>query len=84
MHHKECKLDTLKMKHLGVQIDFSLDWKELVKAVSAKVSMAVGFLKHDQKFLPRELCKCSSTLVLLSLTFDIVGAKASEIVFKIN
>ena len=32
-----------KTKYLGVQIDHSLDWKEQIKAVSAKVSRAVGF-----------------------------------------
>ena len=43
-----------KTKYLGVQIDCSLDWKEQIKAVSAKVSRAIGFLKHATKFLPRE------------------------------
>ena len=38
---------------LGVQIDCSLYWKEEIKAVSAKVSRAIGFLKHAKKFLPR-------------------------------
>ena len=42
-----------KTKYLGVQIDCSLDWKEQIKAVSAKVSRAIGFLKHAKKFLPR-------------------------------
>ena len=42
-----------KTKYLGVQIDCSLDWKEQIKAVSAKVSRAIGFLKHTKKFLPR-------------------------------
>ena len=46
-----------KTKYLGVQIDCSLDWKEQIKAVSAKVSRAVGFLKHAKKFLPRETLK---------------------------
>ena len=44
-------------KYLGVQIDCSLDWKEQIKAVSAKVSRAVGFLKHAKSFLPRESLK---------------------------
>ena len=34
-----------KTKYLGVQIDCSLDWKEQIKAVSAKVSRAIGFFK---------------------------------------
>ena len=42
-----------KTKYLGVQIDCSLDWKEQIKVVSAKVSRAIGFLKHAKKFLPR-------------------------------
>ena len=42
-----------KTKYLGVQIDCSLDWKEQIKAVTAKVSRAIGFLKHATKFLPR-------------------------------
>ena len=46
-----------KTKYLGVQIDRSLDWKEQIKAVSAKVSRAVGFLKHAKNFLPRETLK---------------------------
>ena len=43
-----------KTKYLGLQIDCSLDWKERIKAVSAKVSRAVGFLKHAKSFLPKE------------------------------
>ena len=43
-----------KTKYLGVQIDCSLDWKEQIKAVSSKVSRAVGFLKHAKSFLPKE------------------------------
>ena len=43
-----------KTKYLGLQIDCSLDWKEQIKAVFAKVSRAVGFLKHAKSFLPKE------------------------------
>ena len=43
-----------KTKYLGVQIDSSLDWKEQIKAVSNKVSRAVGFLRHAKSFLPKE------------------------------
>ena len=50
---RDNELDVVqKTKYLGVQIDFSLDWKEQIKAVSAKVSRAIGFLKHAKKFLP--------------------------------
>ena len=41
-----------KTKYLGVQIDCNLDWKEQIKAVSTKVSRAIGFLKHAKSFLP--------------------------------
>ena len=39
-----------KTKYLGA---LSLDWKEQIKAVSAKVSRAIGFLKLAKNFLPR-------------------------------
>ena len=35
-----------------MQINCSLDWKEQIKAVSTKVSRAIGFLKHAKSFLP--------------------------------
>ena len=41
-----------KTKYLGVQIDCSLDWKERIKAVSTKVSRAIGFLRHAKSFPP--------------------------------
>ena len=41
-----------KTKYLGLQIDCSLDWKEKIKAVSTKVSSAIGFLRHAKSFLP--------------------------------
>ena len=44
-----------KTKYLGVQIDCSLNWKEQIKAVSSKVSRAVGFLRHAKSFLPKTL-----------------------------
>ena len=53
IHGKELDI-VQKTKCLGVQIDCSLDTKEEIKAVSAKVSRAIGFLKHAKKFLPRE------------------------------
>ena len=49
------ELDVVKTtKHLGLQIDQSLDWKEQIKAVSTKVSRAVDCLKHAKSFLPKE------------------------------
>ena len=41
-----------KTKYLGVQIDCCLNWKELIMAVSTKVSRAIGFLRHAKSFLP--------------------------------
>ena len=43
-----------KTKYLGLQIDCSLNWKEQIKAVSAKVSRALEFLRHAKSFLPKE------------------------------
>ena len=43
-----------KTRYLGIQIDWSLDWKQQIKAVSSKVSWAVGFLRHAKSFLPKE------------------------------
>ena len=46
------ELDVVKKtKCFGVQVD-SLDWKEHIKAVSTKVSRAIGFLKHAKNILP--------------------------------
>ena len=50
-----------KAKYLGVQTDCSLDKKEQIKAVSAKVSRALGFLKHAKNSLPRETLKTLCT-----------------------
>ena len=41
-----------KVKHLGVQVDNSLDWKEQIKVISSKVSKVLGLLKHAKTFLP--------------------------------
>ena len=55
---RESELEVVqKTKYLGVQILCSLDWKEHIKTVSAKVSRAVGFLKHAKNFLPRDSLK---------------------------
>ena len=52
---RDSELDVIKKtKYLGLQIDCSLDWKEQIKTLSAKVSRAVGFLKHAKSFLPKE------------------------------
>ena len=55
---RESELEVVqRTKYLGVQIDCSLDWNEHIKTVSAKVSRAVGFLKHAKNFLPRDSLK---------------------------
>ena len=41
-------------KCLGVVIDNSLHWKEHIKTALAKVSKAIGFLRHAKAFLPQE------------------------------
>ena len=43
-----------KTKYLSLQIDCSLDWKEQIKTLSAKVSRAVVFLKHAKSFHSKE------------------------------
>ena len=51
-------LDTVtNTKYLGVNIDSSLDWKEHIKAISSKVSRAIGSLKHARGFLPQDTLK---------------------------
>ena len=46
-----------KTKYLGVQIDCCLNWREQIKAVSTKVSRAIGFLRHAKSFLPQASLK---------------------------
>ena len=46
-----------KTKYPGVQIDCCLNWKEQIKAVSTKVSRAIGFLRHAKSFLPQASLK---------------------------
>ena len=73
------ELDIVKnTKYLGVQIDSSLDWKEQIKATSAKVSRAVGFLKHAKKYLPIE--EIIFTQVSWSPIFDTVVLSGAALV----
>ena len=41
-----------KTKYLGINVDNSVDWKGHIKAVSTKLSRALGFLKHAKNILP--------------------------------
>ena len=47
----------MNTRYLGVNIDSSLDWKDHKKAISSKVSRAIGFLKHGRSFLPQDTLK---------------------------
>ena len=38
--------NVMKTRYLSVNIDSSLDWKSHIKAISSKVSRAIGSLKH--------------------------------------
>ena len=51
-------------KYLGVQVDNSLDWKELIKSVSTKLSRAVGLLKYAKRFLPQNSLKTLYTSII--------------------
>lgn len=44
-----------KTKYFSLQIDSSLDWKELIKTVSTNVSIAVGFSEHVRSCLTKEI-----------------------------
>ena len=48
-------------KYLGVVIDNSLNWKEHIKTNSARVSKAIGFLRHAKAFLPQGTIKALYT-----------------------
>ena len=48
-------IDLVKnVKYLGVQLDSNLDWNQHMKVLCCKVSLAIGFLKHAKKFVPKE------------------------------
>ena len=51
-------------KYLGVQIDDKLNWKGHIRAVSAKVSRAVGFLKYSKRYLPIATVKTLYTSIV--------------------
>ena len=51
-------------EYLGAVIDNSLNWKEHIKTVSAKVSKAIGFLRHAKAFLPQETLKTLYTVIV--------------------
>ena len=53
-----------KAKYLGVQIDENLNWKEHIRAVSAKASRAVEFLKYSKQYLPLTAVKTLYTSIV--------------------
>ena len=59
------ELDTvMNTRYLCVNIDNSLDWKERIKVISAKISRAIDFLKHNRNFLPQDTLKTLHTGIL--------------------
>ena len=68
-----------KTKYLGLQIDCSLDWKEHIKAISAKVSRAVGFLNMPNLSFRKKLCKLF-TGVFWSPIFDTAALSVAALV----
>ena len=47
----------MKTRYLGVNIDSSFDWKVHIKAISSKVSRAIGFLTHARNLLAQDTLK---------------------------
>ena len=56
--------DVLAAKYLGIQVDRNLNWKGRIKALSSKVSRAIGFLKHAKSFLPHATLKTLYTGII--------------------
>ena len=62
-------------KYLGVVIDNSLNWKEHITAVSAKVSKAIGYLRHAKASLPQKALMTLYTSATLSILFLCLGLR---------
>ena len=43
--------NVLTAKYLGIQVDSNFNWKGHIKALSSKISRAIGFLKHTKSIL---------------------------------
>ena len=55
---QEERIDNVQFtKYLGVQVDNNLNWKGHIKALSIKISRAIGFLKHAKNFLTQGTLK---------------------------
>ena len=49
--------NALLNKYLGIQLDRNLDWKGHIKALSLKISRAIGLLKHTKRFILQDTLK---------------------------
>ena len=56
--------NVLVVKYLGIQVDRNLNWKSHIKALSSKVSTAIGFLKHVRSSLPHASLKTLYTGII--------------------
>ena len=74
-----------KSKYLGVQIDYTLDWKEHIRTVSSKVSRGVGFVVEELSAARSELlCSVGLTLSVSSEFSDmLICSKAVFIPFSL-
>ena len=41
-----------KVRYLGVEVDNSMDWKEIITTITSNISRAIGVLKCTEKLLP--------------------------------
>ena len=58
MNIEEERIDNVQFtKYLGVQVDNNRNWKGHIKAISTKISRAIGFLKHAKIFLTQDTLK---------------------------
>ena len=46
--------NVLITKYLRIQVDRNIDWKRHIKALSSKISRAIGFLKQAKSILPQD------------------------------
>ena len=58
LHIHDNDLDGVQsIKHLGVHIDNTLDWKKHTQEVSKKISRSLGLITYAKRFLPLESLK---------------------------
>ena len=62
---QEERIDNVQnVKYLGIQVDSNLIWKGHIKALSTKISRAIGFLKHAKSFLTQNTLKTLYTSIV--------------------